>query len=325
MGVDGLEAGGDEAGGELVVGDGDDGEAFGRSEVSSLPPVAADGSAGDVGNALPEDGFVDVGVALEDAEDVLAGEEGENLVCIDDGDGVVRVGLGRFREVGEVGRDDGDVRGDDDGGAGGERGKIGGEPLELGGVDAAFIEVVIGDGDGVENDKVVALVVKGVVGGAEAVGEEFFAVEGVGGGDAAGEVDAEDVVVADGVVDLETEVLLGFAVEVEEGEGALFGDGESVEDVVATVDGEVCLDGAGFLEGEIGAGDSVEFGLEVGVGDEEEGEGLGPFGTGGGGCGKELRGGGGGEGGGGEKGEEVAAVDFGFRGHFQTHAERIMP
>ena len=196
--------------------------------------------------------------------------------------------------------------GDDDGGSGGKRGEIGGEPLELRGVDAALVGSVGGDADGVEDDEVVALVVEGVEELAEAVFEELLAVEGVGGGHAAGGVDAEDVVVAEGVVDLEAEVLLGLAVEIEEGEGALFGDAEGVEDVVATVDGEVGFDGAGLLEGHVGADGGVELRLQVGVGEEEEGEGLG------GGCGEEGRGRSGGEAGGSEEGEELAAGGHGF-------------
>jgi len=107
------------------------------------------------------------------------------------------------------------VHGDDDGCAGGQSVEIGGEPPELRGVDTAFVGAVVGDADGVEDDEVVTLVVEGVIGLAEVVFVEFFAVEGIGGSDTAGGVDADDVVVADGVVDLEAEVLLGLAIEVE--------------------------------------------------------------------------------------------------------------
>ena len=94
LGVDGLEAIGLVAGGELVVGYGDDGEALGRAEVCALPPVAAYGSAGDVGDTLPLDCLVDVGVSLEDAEDVVAGEEVEDLVGVGNSEGVMRGGPG---------------------------------------------------------------------------------------------------------------------------------------------------------------------------------------------------------------------------------------
>jgi len=239
-----------------------------------VPPVAADSSAGDVGDIFPENGFVDVGMALEDAEDVVAFEEVEHLVGVGYAESVVRRWDGRLGDVGEEGRDEWDVDGDDDGGSCGEGREVGGEPLELCGVDAAFVGAVGGDADGVEDDEVVALVVEGVVELAEALLEEGFAVEGVGGVGATGGVDAKDIVVADGVVDLEAEVLLGLAIEIEELQGALLRDAEGVEDVVAAVDGEVGLDGAGLFEGHVGADDAVEFGLEVGVSDEEEGEGL---------------------------------------------------
>ncbi len=134
---------------------------------------------------------------------------------------------------------------DDDRGSGGDCGEVCGEPLELSGVDASFVGAVGGNADGVQHDEVMAFVIEGVVELAEALLEEFFAVEWVVLRDAAGGIDAEDVVVADGVVELQTEVLLGLVVEVEEGEGALFGNAEGVEDVVAAVDGEVGFDGAG--------------------------------------------------------------------------------
>ena len=152
----------------------------------------------------------------------------------------------------------------DDRRAGRQRGKIGGEPLELRCIDAALVGVVVGDADRVEHDEVVALVVEGVISLAEAIFEELLAVERVGGRDAAGGIDAENVVVADRVIDLEAEVLLGLAVEIEELESALFGDAESVKDMVAAVDGEVCLDGAGLFEGHVGADGGVELGLDDG-------------------------------------------------------------
>jgi len=77
-------------GGELVVGYRNDGKAFGCSHACAFPPVAAYGSAGDVGDALPLDALVDVGVTLEDAEDVVAFEEMDDLVGVDDGEAVVR-------------------------------------------------------------------------------------------------------------------------------------------------------------------------------------------------------------------------------------------
>ncbi len=118
------------------------------------------------------------------------------------------------------------------------------------------------------------LVVEGVVRLSEALLEELLAVERIVLRNTAGRKDAADVVIADGVIHLQAEVLFGLVVEVEEGDGALRRNGEGVEDVVATIDGEVRFDVAALLEGHVGADHAVELGLKMGVGEEEEGEGL---------------------------------------------------
>jgi hypothetical protein len=121
---------------------------------------------------------------------------------------------------------------------------------------------------------VVALVVERVVQLAEALLIELLAVERIVVRDAAGGIDAADIVIADGVIELQSKVLLGLVVEVEEHDGAPGRDSKRVKDVVAAVDSEVGLDGAGLLEGHVGADNSVEFRLQMGVCEEEEGEGL---------------------------------------------------
>ena len=68
---------------DFAVVETDDGEAFGDALAGAVPPVAADGSAGDVGDAAETDDFVDVGVALEDGEGVVSFEEREDLPGID--------------------------------------------------------------------------------------------------------------------------------------------------------------------------------------------------------------------------------------------------
>ena len=274
LGVGGLKAGGVIAGGEGAVGDGNDGEAFGGSETGAVPPVATDRAGSDEGDAVPIDALIDVGVALEDGEDVVAFEELDDGGAVDEGAG--GWGLGAVGGVAADGGDEGNVGGDDDRGAGGLGGEIVREPLELVVVDLGEVLFsffgVGADADGIEDDEVVGLVVEGVEGGAEAVLEEFLGVEGVRGGDAGGGVDAADVMVAEGVVDFEAEGLLGLVVELEEFEGAGFGDGEGVKDVVAALDGEVSVEGGGLGHGELGALDAIELGLGVGVGEEEEGE-----------------------------------------------------
>lgn len=197
---------------------------------------------------------------------------------------------------------------DDQWRAGGEFVEIGGEPGELGVVDASFPGAVVREVDAVEDDEVVALVIEGLVGGSDALFEHFFAVAGGGGFDAGLSEQAEVVVVADGVVDFESEGLLGVVVEVEEAVGALAIGGEGVEDVVSALDSEVGGDGGGPLEGEGTAVGGGEFGLDMGVREEKEVEAAGSrrsFNSARGGKREERRAGG--DGGGGR--QELAAVD----------------
>ncbi len=69
--INGFEAVGFIAPVEFAVAQADDGEALGDAEAGAVPPVAADGSAGDVGDAAEADDLVDVGVALKDGEGIV--------------------------------------------------------------------------------------------------------------------------------------------------------------------------------------------------------------------------------------------------------------
>ncbi len=262
-----------------------------------------------------------MGVALKYGNDVVAFEELRDLAgvaeeeAVQTGDGLVGGGFGGSVAGWSVlggGGDEGDVRDDQDGCCGGGGGDVVSEPGELIGVDHG-VEVALGsDLDGVEEDEVVAPVVEGAIGfGVEALLEGFFAVEGVRGGDVCAGVAAEDVVIADDVVDGDSvEGVLGFLIKLEEQERAFAGDGGEVEAVVSALDAEVGLEGLDLAEGECGAFGGGEFGLGVGVGEEDEAEGAG---LGGGRSGLGCRLGGGGESGGGGcgggEGEKAAAVE----------------
>ena len=215
---------------------------------------------------------------------------------------------------------------DDDNGSGGEElGEIRGEPFDLGLVDAGFpvawISIELWGGlDGVEDDEVIALVIEGVVGRADAFGVEGLTVTGGGAYDPGLVVDAELVVVADGVVDFEAEDLLSVVVEVKEAVGGLAVDTHGVEHVVSALDGEVGVEGGGFAEGHVAAFGRVQLGLDVGVGDEDEVE------VGGRGCGWGVgvsrfweQGGGSGHG---AQGEKLATVDR-SRSSFEIHAGMV--
>ena len=76
------------------------------------------------------------------------------------------------------------MAGDHDGCAGGGGGEVRAKPGELGGVDDGVEGALGGDLDGVEQDEVVAGLVKGAVRpGGEALFEGLLAVQGIGDGD----------------------------------------------------------------------------------------------------------------------------------------------
>ncbi len=275
--------------GEFPVTETDDGEALRGAEASAVPPVAADGTAGNELDAVELDNLIDVGVALEDGEEVAPGKDGEELPGVREG--ALRVygwshggrndsGATRCARCGVLndGGDERDVGDDDNGDAGGESGYICGEPGELRVVDFGFPGAVAGGLDGVENDEMVALVIKGVVGGAEAVDEHLLAVAGAGERYATADEDAELVMIADGVVDLEADGLLCVGVEVEEAVSLLPGDGHCIEDVIAALNDEVSANGGGLFEGEGAACSGGELGLDMGVSEEDEVESTGWFG-----------------------------------------------
>jgi hypothetical protein len=292
-GGDGFEARGFVARVDRAVSYADDGEAFGDAHASSAPPVAAHCSTRDVLSSFQSDDFVDVEVSLEDGDDVVSVEERKNFHGVADGERAVFTGRGGLAPR-CVGGDERDVDADDDRRRGAGARKVVFQPCELCGIDACVPKPILGRLDGIEDDEVPAFVIEGVVGLAEAVFIHFLAVAGIGGGGATGSVDAEDVVIADDLMQRHLESGLRFLVEVEDDGGAVAVNGDRVEDVIATHNGEVGIDRDDFFVAELAAVGGVEFGLDVGVGEEDEVE------VGGGGsvggceeCGGESCGGGG--------------------------------
>jgi len=144
------------------------------------------------------------------------------------------------------------------------------QPCELRRINERLPHTILGGLDGVENDEVPAFVIEGVVGLAYAVFIHFFGVARVGGSNAACGSNAEDVVIADGVVERHAERLLGGFVEVEDGVGTSAIDAERIEDMVTAHDREVGVERGDFMEAHVAAVGGVEFGLDVGVGEEDE-------------------------------------------------------
>src|SRR5580658_2687419 len=159
-----------------------------------------------------------------------------------------------FGAVGEIAGDERDV-GDDDYWRGErEGGKVFREPLQLRLVDAAFPEAIGRGENGIENDEVVAAMIKGIISArADAVYKHFFTVTGIAGRGAALGEDAVEVVIADGVVERDFYGVFGAVVEIEEHVGAGAAGAERVEDQIAAADGEIGLGCGNFCEGHLAA------------------------------------------------------------------------
>ena len=148
------------------------------------------------------------------------------------------------------------------------------KPLELRLVHAALVGAVRADIDRIEHNEAAALVVEAVVGFAEALLVQALAIHWIGNRDGVGRVDREDVMVPEGVVDLQAEILFRFAVKVVQLHRTLFRDLVRVEDVVAAVDGKVSFYATGMLERHVRSRGSIQFRLKMSVGKKEEGKRL---------------------------------------------------
>jgi hypothetical protein len=112
--VDGLEAVGLVLGGDFSVTQAYRGETFGETHARAVPPIAADGAAGLEDAIFVVNGFVHVQMALQNGDDLMIFEEGDDVGRIFDAVGIVFLaafGLGRIAE--EAG-DERDVADDDD-------------------------------------------------------------------------------------------------------------------------------------------------------------------------------------------------------------------
>ncbi len=241
-----------------------------------MPPIAADSAATCVLTIFIVYQLIDVEMALEDGEDIVRFEEGDDVGGIRDGHGIVARSAVWFGTVGEIAGDQRDVSDDDDGRGGSDGGEIVREPLELRVVNAAFPETIGRGENGIEDDEVVAAMIEGVVSArADAVFEHFFAVAGIAGRGAAFGEDAVEIVIADGVMERRFDGGFGALVEIVEHVGASAADGESVIYEIAAADGEFGIGRGDFCESHLAAVGGVQFGLDVRVGEEDEVEGFG--------------------------------------------------
>ncbi len=218
----------------------DDRETFREAHVRAVPPVAADGAAGDEFCVFVFDGFVDVQVALEDGDEVVAFERFQYLWRVGYGErAVFGWGASRISTEGGEGGYEGNVNDTDDGGGSGSVLEIGGEPNHLFVVDARFPQAVLGWLDRIENDEVIALVIERIVRFADAVFIHFLGVCGIARRHTTLFDDAEGIVIPDGMVHGHLERLFSFFVKIKDRVGAIGADRRRVIDVVAAHDGEL--------------------------------------------------------------------------------------
>jgi hypothetical protein len=253
----------------------DDGEPFGEAHVRAMPPVPADRAAGDESCVFVFDGFVDVQMALEDGDQVVAFERLQDLWCVCDSErAVFGWGASRIAAEGGEGGYEGNVNHSDDGRGGGRVLEVGGEPAHLFVVDARFPQAVLGWLDRIENDEVIALVIERVVGLPDAVFIHFLGVCGIARGHSALFDNAEGIVISDRMVDRHLERLFGLFVEIKDCVGAIGADGRGVVHVVAAHDGKLRFESRNFLETQVAAVRRIEFRLDMRIGEKDKIEGT---------------------------------------------------
>ena len=76
--------------------------------------------------------------------------------------------------------------------------------------------------------------------------------------------------VTDGVIDLHAQILLGPGIKIEERRSSLLANSTGIEDMISTLNGEVRLDRAGFLESGVCSARGIELRLDVTVGDKQK-------------------------------------------------------
>ena len=129
---------------------------------------------------------------------------------------------------------------------------------------------VIGRGEtGIEDDEIITAIIEGIIGAhAEAVFKHFFAVAGIGGRGAALGEDAVEIVIADGVMEWGFDGVFGALIEIEKHAGASAAGAERVENQISPADGKFGFGCGDFCEGHLAAVRGIEFGLDVGIGEE---------------------------------------------------------
>src|SRR5882724_6946926 len=144
------------------------------------------------------------------------------------------------------------------------------QPCKLLRIDPPFVGAIRSKSNRVQHNKVHALVVKAVVRLTYVLFVVLLSIERICRSHAALRVDAKTIVIADRVIDLQTQVLLRLLIEIEETQRPLLGNTQRVEDMVSTLDSEVGRYGAHLLERHIAALCCIELRLDMRVRQEDE-------------------------------------------------------
>src|ERR1700722_20371146 len=142
--------------------------------------------------------------------------------------------------------------------------------MQLRRVNPSLIRAISRNPNRVENNKVMPFMVERIIEFAEALLEQLLSIKRVILSDPARRIDPADIVVADRVIKLQPQVLLGLVVEVEQRQRTLLRHTQRIEHMVAPIDRKVGLQRTRLLERHIRADDPVQLRLQMGIRQKEK-------------------------------------------------------
>ena len=245
--------------------------AFREREVRPMPPISAHGAAANVLAIFVVHQLVDVEMALQHGQDVATFKECNHIGGIRDGHGVIArraVGLGPVREIAAQERN---VCNHNDRRATLDPAEIVAKPVQLRVVNASFPEPVGRRPNRIQHDEVVSLVIERIVRArADAIFVHFLAVAGVARRNAAFAKDAKKVVITNGVVQRDFQVVFGALIQIEQHIDAGTAHSHRVKDQVAAADCKIRARRRDLRKRHGAAVRGVQFRLDVRIREEHE-------------------------------------------------------